>query len=936
MRSDVRTLLAVVASILVARLASAEPVATPVAAAANLDFEEGVVGEAPSGWRVPEVVRQGGWTAKLVEDGAASGARHAVLAHDGTAPRRGFGNILQSVDAKPLRGKAIRLAGRGRVEGDARLQLWLRVDRSSGTPGFFDNCQDRPIVSADWAAAEIIGVVDADAERLVLGALVLGGGTAHVDALRLETLDVTPVVAEPARAVTSRGLANLEAFARLYGIVRFFHASDEVAAADWEGVAIHGVRVVEAAADPAALAAALEGVFRPITPMLRAHPTVAPPADLPSLAKPPEATRSLAWLHAGVGFDPRATGIYSSRRITPEELPSAHRLPGQMHLVLDATPLRGRELRLRAAVRVLPAAPAKMSVEPGWYAMSSSEQVAGEGAGAAAVDAQEWTPVELALTVPNDARRLFLGFRATGEGRAFVDDVRLDVGGLPLVMPGLDVAELDAHAQVPGQPPRGWLSPEISSVEGWRASISTDAPRTPPHCALLETVPIERPALPDPTQPFVVDLPGGVTCRLPLAVHADAQHTLPRGTLPASADRMELLARTTEDRATRLAAVVIAWSTMQHFYPYFDVIGSDWAQVLPRSLGSAATDADAQAFGVTMRRLGAALEDGHVRIGGLPETRFAALPLAWDVVEETLVVTAGPAADEVASIHLGDVVTAIDGEPALAALAREESLVSGATAGWRQHVALMELARAPLDRAVALDILDASGEARRIELQGSSSAPSPREKRPSTVEEVRAGIVYVDLDRATDAEIEAAFPLLERADGIVLDLRGYPASSTIALAHLTDVPLACARWNVPVTAWPDRREVTWQRSRWPVMPEPPRWKAKVAFVTDGGAISYAETYLAIVEAYGLGEIVGAPTAGTNGNVNVVPLPGGLSMSFTGMKVLKHDGSRHHGVGVLPTVPVARTLAGVRAGKDELLERAIQIVSGKPASIAEQP
>ncbi len=51
------------------------------------------------------------------------------------------------------------------------------------------------------------------------------------------------------------------------------------------------------------------------------------------------------------------------------------------------------------------------------------------------------------------------------------------------------------------------------------------------------------------------------------------------------------------------------------------------------------------------------------------------------------------------------------------------------------------------------------------------------------------------------------------------------------------------------------------------------------------------------------------------------------MVFTGMKVLKHDGSRHHGVGILPTVPAARTVKGVAAGRDEVLERATEIVGG---------
>jgi hypothetical protein len=42
-----------------------------------------------------------------------------------------------------------------------------------------------------------------------------------------------------------------------------------------------------------------------------------------------------------------------------------------------------------------------------------------------------------------------------------------------------------------------------------------------------------------------------------------------------------------------------------------------------------------------------------------------------------------------------------------------------------------------------------------------------------------------------------------------------------------------------------------------------------------------------------------------------------------MKVLKHDSSRHHGVGIRPTVPLSPTAAGIRAGRDEQLEKAIE-------------
>ena len=83
--------------------------------------------------------------------------------------------------------------------------------------------------------------------------------------------------------------------------------------------------------------------------------------------------------------------------------------------------------------------------------------------------------------------------------------------------------------------------------------------------------------------------------------------------------------------------------------------------------------------------------------------------------------------------------------------------------------------------------------------------------------------------------------------------------------------------------------------------------------------------MGIVEHYKLGEIVGGPTAGTNGNINPFKLPGGYTITWTGMKVLKHDESQHHGIGILPTVPAVRTRKGVAEGKDEILLRGVEVV-----------
>jgi C-terminal processing protease CtpA/Prc len=129
----------------------------------------------------------------------------------------------------------------------------------------------------------------------------------------------------------------------------------------------------------------------------------------------------------------------------------------------------------------------------------------------------------------------------------------------------------------------------------------------------------------------------------------------------------------------------------------------------------------------------------------------------------------------------------------------------------------------------------------------------------------------------------------------------------------------------------DREAIAFARESWTVAPTAP-FVGNVVFLTDGRAVSAAETFMGIVEHGKLGPIVGATTAGTNGNFNPFNLPGGYRLWWTGLKVLKQDGSRHHGVGIVPTVPAARTLAGVTAGRDEVLEKGIEIAQRRATPV----
>lgn len=728
--------------------------AAPNPGPVNLDFESGSPGEVPPGWISPTTKL--GYTAALSTDSPKQGKQSVRVSGapiaGGEAGVPAFGNVMQQIDATPYRGKRVRFRAAVRVQGMAAAAgLWMRVDRPAKQIGFFDNMQDRPIRSSDWTYYEIVGDVAADAELLNVGMLLQQEGSAWLDDVTIEVVAKLEMRSAPPRAVTPRGLENLIAFTRLFGIVRHFHASDEAADADWDAVAVHGAEAVESARNPSELASRLAEIFLPLAPSVRIHPANAPPPA--TLAKPSGATAIVAWEHNGLGQKQQVNSAYSSRRVR-----------------------------------------------------------------------------------------------------------------------------------------RGVAEPD--------------------------------PRFPDPLQPLRLDLGGGVSASVPLAVYADASHTLPRPEREARPHSKA--AYTGNDRATRLGAVVIVWNALQHFYPYFDVVDADWAAELRTALRAAGEDRDEAAFLRTLQRLIAALDDGHGSVAHSASMRNVSLPLFGRVAGDALVVTA---VDEgVTGVSAGDEVVAIDGRPALEVLREAEALISG-TPQWRRWIALRRLGSGDAGTQAAVTIRNADGSTRTVTLTRAARPERLREKRPEKIAELKPGLWYVDLERINDADFDASLRTLAGARGIVFDLRGYPRVGPKPLQHLIDEASESARWNIPILRRPDREGVEWNTGgRWSLQPLTPRLPKNIVFLTDGRAISYAESWMGIVEAYKLGEIVGETTAGTNGNVNSLSLPGSYNVVFTGMKVLKHDGSRHHGVGIAPTVPVSPTLAGIRAGRDEQLEKALEILA----------
>jgi hypothetical protein len=379
------------------------------------------------------------------------------------------------------------------------------------------------------------------------------------------------------------------------------------------------------------------------------------------------------------------------------------------------------------------------------------------------------------------------------------------------------------------------------------------------------------------------------------------------------------------DLDTRLADVVVAWNVFRHFYPYWPESGVDWDGRLRPQLALAYDATTRAAHRNAMRLLVADARDGH---GAVVDTRSSErrglLPVRLGVIEGQLVVIATGIPAEA---PVGAVVSTVDGAPAAQRLADAMRLASGTTQ-WKQTRALQEIATCPIGAIVTL-MIDAGAGPRASSLP-CEAKPAPAEKRPEAVTEVRSGLWYVDLTRARMPQITPVLDRLAVATGVVFDLRGYPTDAGVQiLPYLIDTSDADRWMHVNKIIGPYGESAGWQSVGWNLQPQSPRLGGKIMFLTDGRAISYAESVLGYVADRKLGTIVGGATAGANGNVAAFVVPGGFRILFTGMRVTGHDGQTpHHLVGVKPHVPMALTLAGLREGRDEVLDRAVGLIRGQ--------
>jgi hypothetical protein len=599
----------------------------------------------------------------------------------------------------------------------------------------------------------------------------------------------------------------------------------------------------------------------------------------------------------------------------------------------------------------------------------------------------DWHEHTVTLPLHADARQLVFGVLISGSGKAWVDDLALMVDGVPFASaPKADrpktVIETDyefasrsrvaVDALLPHQVDNlvtlgqvwGFLKyhhPAIRSGERhwdfdlfrvlpgvlaapdrrtgnaailkWMTSLGQAQPCKP--CAKLPSEQIHLP----PDVKWIEDEArlGADLSRALRAVHANrpsnqAQFYLslaPGIGNPVFRNEPNYPQIALPDAGYQLLALYRFWNIIQYWFPYRDVIGEDWTGVLrefvPRvTLAKSARDYQRQLLALIAR-----VHDTHANLwsslAARPPVGDCEIPARIRFIEgRPVVTTAG------GSLEVGDIVTSLDGTPVSRLIAEWSPYYAASNEPTRlRDIGRFMTRGACGDAAVA--VTRATGDV-VVKTERVKAAASPRtnDLPGDTFRKLSPEVGYLTLSSIKIADVPKYLEAAAGTKGLVIDIRNYPSEfvvfalgrslvgDTMAFARFTQGDLA----NPGAFHWGPAMSLT---------PAEQRYKGTVVILVDEVSQSQAEyTTMAFRTAPGA-KVVGSTTAAADGNVSSIPLPAGLSTMISGIGVFYPDKRPTQRVGIIPDVEAKPTIAGIRAGRDEVLEAGIRQILGPGVS-----
>ncbi|MCA8833247.1 S41 family peptidase [Hymenobacter pini] len=388
------------------------------------------------------------------------------------------------------------------------------------------------------------------------------------------------------------------------------------------------------------------------------------------------------------------------------------------------------------------------------------------------------------------------------------------------------------------------------------------------------------------------------------------------------------------DDGLRVLSLFRYWNMIDYFFPYRYAIGEDWQQVLPEFLPKMVEARTPEQYRLTALALIARLNDSHASVLSNDQVLTAYwgnyhAPAQVRFVEKQPVVTGyfHPELGPASGLQLGDVVLSIDGRKVKDILTERKPLTPASNEPTQLRNMARDLLRGRTEQVQLVVRRDGKElplsitryPATKLNLALNSGTPGP--KAPAW-HLLPGNIGHLSLGTIQTKDLPAIMQEARGTKGLIIDIRNYPSDFVVfsLSRYLLAKPQEFVRFTSPQIAYPGMFLLSEPLQVMPGKEAP--YAGKVVILVNELSQSQSEYTTMALRTVPGSVVMGSTTAGADGNVSAITLPGNLGTRITGLGVYYPDGRETQRIGIVPDIEVKPTITGIKAGRDEVLERAV--------------
>jgi C-terminal processing protease CtpA/Prc len=389
------------------------------------------------------------------------------------------------------------------------------------------------------------------------------------------------------------------------------------------------------------------------------------------------------------------------------------------------------------------------------------------------------------------------------------------------------------------------------------------------------------------------------------------------------------------DSGFQLLGLFRFWNIVEYWSPYRDLLGTQWNSALTEFIPRFALTKDADSYKREVLTLLTKFGDGHANLWGSLDVRppvgKCEIPVDVRFVQNAPVIVGlrSGAPSDLSELKYGDIITELDGTPVPKLLESWGPYYAASNGSARMLAVGRFMTRGECGEAeigIRRESQELKLKVKRVAPEKGATWVMTHDSPGPTFRLLSKDVAYLKLSSVKASEAPHYVESAAGTKGLIIDIRNYPSEFMVfALGSLlVDSETPFVRFTQGDLANPGAFH--WGKPL-SLSPAKPHYGGIVVILDDETSMSQAEyTTMAFRSARGA-IVVGSQTAGADGNVSAVPLPGGLQTMISGIGVFYPDKIPTQRIGIVPNVEVHPTIAGIRAHRDEVLEEALRQILG---------